>query len=160
MDRSSERHSPDLASLSPKEWLLLSTRAEMLCVERLSSLASRLASNDEALAETLAKMADDERAHLDALSRFDADVPWPQLLKVNERALALLLAVHLPTLCRGPHSEDSDSVKTFVEHVERESIDFYRVLAARAETPELAAFFERMARAEEAHAGNVRDAKD
>jgi hypothetical protein len=142
----------DLEILSPKEWLLLSTRAELLCVDRLSTLANRLASSDETLSAALQAMADDERGHLDEIHGFDADVPWPALIKVDERALAALLAAHLPTLCTGPRSDDPNSVRQFVKTVEAESIGFYRVLAARAPTPELAAFFERMARAEEAHA--------
>ncbi len=152
MDPRSTRRPIDLEVLSPKEWLLLSTRAELLCVDRLSTLANRLAASDESLSAALATMADDERGHLAALRGFDADVPWPALLMVDERALAALLAAHLPTLCSGPSSDDPGSVRAFVKSVEAESIGFYRVLAARAKTPELAAFFERMARAEEAHA--------
>lgn len=142
----------DLEVLSPKEWLILSTRAELLCVDRLSTLANRLASSDETLSAALQSMAEDERGHLEQLQGFDADVPWPALLKVDERALAALLASHLPTLCSGPTSDDPNSVREFVKTVEAESIGFYRVLAARAPTAELSAFFERMARAEEAHA--------
>jgi hypothetical protein len=153
----SDRHPIDLDQLSPKEWLLLSTRAELLCVGRLSALATELEGSDEALSTALAGMADDERAHLQSVRAFDDEIPWPALLKVDEGGLAVLLATHLPTLCRGPSSRDASAVKAFVQVVEAESTSFYRMLAARARTPELQTFFEQMAQAEEAHAGNLSD---
>ena len=118
MHSSADRHPIDLDELSPKEWLLLSTRAELLCVGRLSALANTLASSNETLSVALAGMADDERTHLQHIRAFDEEVPWPALLKVDEGALAILLATHLPTLCRGPSASDVSAVKAFVRGVD------------------------------------------
>jgi rubrerythrin len=147
-----ERRPAELQDLSAKECVLLSKRAELLCVERLSALAANLAPHNEKLSRAVASMATDEQSHLERVAVLDAEVPWPALLCLDEPGLRLLLATHLPTLQAGCTARDREGVFNFVRTLEEESARLYRSLALHCADMQLKVFFAQVAIDEEQHA--------
>jgi rubrerythrin len=140
----------DLRDLSAKEWLLLSARAEELCVERLGELANRV--TDPELADTLREMASEEDDHSAAIASVDAEVDWPEVWHIDEPAIHQILATHFPTLVGGCGRNEQEAIGEFVTQVELESVRFYDLLADCAGQMSLRRFFRRMATCERQHA--------
>jgi hypothetical protein len=142
-----------LESLSEKEWVLICSRAEGLCIHLMSRLARAVSASDPALSCFLYRVADDERRHLDRLLAADRALPWPTVCQVNEPAIRGVLAEWVPALA---HATDIDNlssaaIKKLVDAVERQSARFYRHLASLAAAPQYRSLFLQIAEEEEAH---------
>ena len=146
-----DRRAIDLSQLSAKECVLLSKRAESLCVERLTALAANLAPSDAPLSRSIAEVAEEEQLHLERIAALDEQVPWPALLRLDEPGFRLLLATHLPSLHAGCASLDTDAIQHFIVALEQESASLYRALSSHAADARLKSFFAQTAADEERH---------
>jgi rubrerythrin len=141
---------PQLNALSLKECLLLTMRIERRCADQLELLAARVI--DSGLRTRLTRMIIDEQDHLRILAELDEEIPWPALLRINERLLNQLGTQHVPALAAEfDKVVGEEAALDFVRELEEQSAQLYQCLAERTEDSVAKAAFLRIANAEQVH---------
>ena len=121
----------ELSDLTIKERLLLSQRVQHDSARFFHTLAATLEPADPKSTELLERLAVDERDFDELLARHDQQVPWPNVLCLNEHAIRVILHEYLPELYRwvAVRRASPENALKLARDIQREVAAFHQTLA-------------------------------
>jgi hypothetical protein len=148
-----------LRDLSLCERLVLCTRTEEACVQRLRAILDRADPSDEPFRGLIGELMQEEAEHAETIRSYQEKISCPLVWRMNGALMERLVAEYFPSLREGLGEGrlSRKGAAYFIESLETDSSRFYRALAECAPDTESRDVFARMAAGEESHVRELRD---
>ena len=150
----------NVEELSLCERLVLCSRAEEGCMQRLRGILERADSADRPLIRLLEDLIRGEEKHAETILGFQKKVPCPLVWSMDVALMERLLLQSFPALSEGMGRRPlaRKAVVYFVEALERDSSRFYQRLSECAPDEASRGLFAGIAAGEDAHLDDLRRA--